>query len=353
MRTTRLVSSCLALTSILVLGSSGVYAKIHVNLQTYYSEEGISSIVEQWDTTTGSKVLRYNVIDGFGSLPESVDAIAMGPDGYLYAALNNLGQIDLIRLNTATGQTVVPTDYVCCGVGVPFASFFGGPVYVLEFDPHGDLFGGHVDWMTGSPDDPVSIRRIDGSLGTLKGEVSLGPNRFILGIDFASDGESFFVLHGPLTYLPGQGAREVSIYSYSATHDIFTETSSFLVGLEENDLRVGPDNLLYISNPLTNGVDRYTTAGAYVDEFIEEYVYDLHWLEGEMIGLTPDGRVVKFDPIDGSIIMTLIDASNYAGLGTLQFYGMSAFSVIPEPSAVCLMMCWLPALVRPLSRKRR
>jgi hypothetical protein len=343
MRLQALTGFSLALFAIFV-GSQSVSAKINVNLQTYYSEELSGAIVEQWDATTGTKVLRYTVIDGFGGTPESVDAIAMKSTGRLYASLNNLGYMDIIRLNTNTGLTIVPPDYCDCGIGVPFANYFGGGSHLL-FDAHNDIFADGVSGVAFPPADRAVIYRFDGQTGAPKGEVVLDESRFVSGVDTFPNGEFLFVMHYPTTLGPGIDPNpSLTKYSYSPMSNVFTEVASYPVGTNLGDLTIGPGGTLYVSDFTADAVLTYDADGNFLGQFMDEYVDDFEWIEGKLIGLTGDSRVVEINKLDGSIVGTLVDASTYAGPGTLSFFGMAAFSV-PEPSAICLsLVCLLPLL---------
>ncbi len=337
MRLRSLLGIGITLVAMMTCCSQAAFAKINVNLRTYYDPEGFFADIERWDVTTGTKVFRYEVIDGFGGPPESVDAITMKSSGQLVAALNSLGHIDITRLNTNTGRTIVPPDYVCCGIGIPFTSFMG-PVGDMVFDSHGDLLIAATNFLAEVGDfDQGIIRRFDGTTGLPKGEIVVGDNRYVYSIDASADGSYFYAMHFPLAVGPGDDPNGyLTKYAYSTLNNVFTEVASYITF--GSGLDIGPDGILYVGD--FNAVNRYDANGQFLDQFIDEYVSDLHWLEGKLIGLTPDSRVVQIDPINGTIIDTLIDASSYSGPGTLTFGSMAAFSV-PEPSTVCMSLACL------------
>lgn len=352
-RTTNLLSFCAALLSILIAGATPVVARINVNLQVeYYDENGemldpFMAGIERWDVATGKRILRYDVETEYGSAPETVDAITVGPDGYLYALGNNMGHMSVIKLNTITGATTSI-----------FATFYDGGD--IRFDRHGDLFAVHWDYLELAPwglrelGDAGVIHRFDGSTGSSIDKFVLPQDQYIGQFDFDRDKSALYAL----VFNSSSHQTRVVRYSYTADPNTFVPTSEFAVDTVHptvvyHDIWCGPDGLIYLRNHY-GGIDRYTASGDYVDRFISEHAYDLTWIEGKLLALTTGSRIVEIDQITGAFIRTLIDGSAYTGSERPYFYGMAAFSVVPEPSAVCLLMCCLSAIaVRPLSRKRR
>lgn len=333
---------CAALLSILISDAAPAVARINVNLQAYYSEdEGAAlSNIEKWDLATGKKILRYSVIGEYDYPPESVNAITMGPDGYLYTLGHYMDHLGVLRLDPFTGLT----SSICC------AYFSGGGDIGIDFN--GDLIATGQNYWQDIPGTSIEggdagmMRRFDGQTGALKDEFELMTGRYIGSFDFAPNNLRMFALES-------WGVdRRLTEYSYSSDINSFQEHNTFVLGTSYNDIWIGPDELIYLRDYYNGGIDRFTQSGDYLDRFTDESVIELNWIEGKLLALVVGSRVVEINPLDGSIIATLIDASLYTGPGTLQFYHMAAFSVVPEPSAVCLLMCCLSAItVRPLSRQ--
>ncbi|MCC6511002.1 MAG: hypothetical protein IT423_18010 [Pirellulaceae bacterium] len=332
--------------SILIAGAAPAVARINVNLQVeYYDENGemINPFMagsERWDAATGQRVLRYDVETEYGSAPETVDATALGPDGYLYALGHNMAELSIIKLDPSTGQTT----------SIHSTYFSGGGA--LDFDVNGDLIATGQNYSQDYPGtsieggDAGKIWRFNGYSEVLKDAFELSVNKFITWFALTPGERALFALGH-------WGASKVlSKYSYSSEINSLHEDGTFDLGIKYNGIWVGPDGLIYLKDYHNNWVDRYTQSGGYLDRFTNDNLSDFTWFEEKLLAVQAGRRVVELDPTDGSIIRTLIDANSHEGPGTLYFGGMTVFSVIPEPGTACLLLCCLSAItIRPLSRQ--
>jgi len=326
------------------LDTARAEVSIGLNLIRYLDEfQNYSNSIklELWDANTGQKTLDFQPHGPHGSDPffppsawaESVDAITIGPDNYLYAAGNNLGFIDVVSLNTVTGFQVEPPFEV-------FASFFDGPVTDMQHSPGGDLYVSAIE----------VVRRFDGNTGNFIEEFQVGSgNRHTRAIDFSTDGSSLYVLHSPRS-VPAGGSFDRLVSTYQRPANI--ETAMFSVGTGATDMILGPDGLFYVSDPVADAVVRYTTDGQFVYQFINTYVFDLTYAEGRLFGLTGD-RVLEINPSTGSIVRTILDGAPgpECEFGCV-FSKMVAFTTVPEPTTLVLALFGLTvcAIAKPKGR---
>jgi hypothetical protein len=264
----------------------------------------------------------------YGSEPETVDAIAMGPDGYLYALGHSMANMEVLRLDPWTGLTT----------SIHSSYFSGGGD--MDFDVDGDLIASGDNYIPGVSTGNSyegTLRRFDGATGGLKDSFELEPNneKVITWIALAPNELTMFALGN------WGASKRLTRYSYSTEINSFQEHDTYVLANSYNGIWIGPDELIYLRGYHNGGIDRFTQSGVYFDRFTNDYFSDLTWIEGKMLAVVAGTRVAEIDPITGSIVKVLIDASAYASPGTLYFGGMAAFSVVPEPSAACLLMCLL------------
>jgi hypothetical protein len=344
------IASLASLASLLL--SFSVNSSLHAQLafNAIVGRESVidDSFTERWSFEPSQPLFEYEALRD----NESVDAISMGPDGYLYAAGNNVGQISVFRFKTLSGK---PVDLYSPTYPYPkaFATFLGGPVYDMKHGPDGNLYVAATDFgFTGPSGSAAILRRIDGASGDVTGEINLGENRFIQGVDFSPDGQFMHVLHGPLSYLAGQGARRLSTFPLPTVFAppgfppqplegyLHRESFGFTLGDRAEDVTLGPDGLLYISDSTAEAVLRYATNGQFVDEFVHEFVHDLHFIDDRLLGLLrqnwpQSNRLLEIDPGTGNVT-TLIDGALDPQPGYLIFGEIAPF-IVPEPGPAALL----------------
>jgi hypothetical protein len=339
------VRSLTSLAALLGLAAhaSDAYARVDLNMVVHHTDpptpafpfETSYTAIERWSADGGQKLLTYQPNDSFH---ESIDALSAGPNGRLYAAANNIGQIQILRFSMVTGREIDPPFSI-------FATFDGGPVGDMQHSPAGGLY---VGGTAGSPTfSGAVVRRVDLGNGSIK-ETLIGNDRTIHSIDFSPDGLFIHVLHGPLFVAP-QRLSTYSLLTFFPPQNPFpfplpfplpppsppVETSGFFLGQAAYQMARGPDGLFYVSDQTANAVLRYTLAGQLVDQFIDQYTLDLNFIEGRQLGRSADNRILEFDPLTGDTIRTLIDGPN-TGPGSLFLADVTAVADIPEPAAATL-----------------
>ncbi len=196
------------------------------------------------------EVLRFDAAGNFtgvaatgGGLDNPV-GITLGPDGMLYVASGETGQV--LRYDPATGASL----------GV-FASGGGlSGLRQLQFAPDGAL------WVTSA--NTNQVLRYDGQSGAFSGLAATsadlqGPN----GITFGPDGNLYVcsVLNNRILRYDGHTGAYLGVFI----------TANKLNG--PHDLAFGPDGRLYVTNAFAslNKVVRYdASTGAFLDAFVKD-----------------------------------------------------------------------------------
>jgi hypothetical protein len=242
-----------------------------------------------------------------------------------------------------------------------FATFMGGPVGDMAHGPDGRLYTAATDFQPGPSQGGAVIRRFDGVTGNLAGQVWLGSGG-IGEIQFSADGQFLHVLRTTITDVPSDPSSRVSTYPLATLFASLPpgvppiEAAGFVVGDGITDMAVGPDGLFYLSDFAGDSVLRYSAAGVFVDQFVDEFAADLHFIDGRLLALSRatffpqqlPNRVLEIDTATGQVT-TLIDAALVAGPQPVQFLGLAPF-MVPEPAALAVIAIAAPLF---LHRNRR
>jgi hypothetical protein len=322
--------------------SSDAYARVDLNMVVWHEDPPTPSFpfpnthyaMERWSADGGQRLVTFRPNDPFH---ESIDALAAGPGGRLYAAANNIGQIQILRFSMVTGREIDPPFSI-------FATFGGGPVGDMKVNPlDGGLYVGAPNGFPATGGDV--IRRVNVNNGSIQVR-ELAISGTINDLDFSPDGQFLHVL----------GASRLSTYSL---HGFFPQNpfpfplpfpiqsptplppaialTSFPVSPSANQFVRGPDSLFYVSDFLTNNVLRHTLTGQFVDEFIDQPMFDLNFVEGRLFGRS-GFRVYELNPQTGDIIDTLIDGETVGLPSRLSFADIAAVADIPEPTTLGLTL---------------
>ena len=305
-----------------VAGHAGLTFNILVSATDASGTIFVNDLIASSAFLTGEGLYRYAAPNGafsqFFSGTELTDsyAIAVGPDGLLYAAGHTSDNV--VRYNLATGAHV--DTFVTAGSG-GLASAAG-----LAFGPDGHLYV--------SSQFTDTVLTYDGTTGAFLGTfVSAGSG----GIDaptalmFRGDG-----------YLYVSGYNTDSILRYDAATGAFVDTfvATASGGLNgPGDFVFGPDGHLYVSG--TNSViKRYNGAtGAYIDDFVSAGSGGL----GESIGLSfgPDGHlyvanyttdaVLQYDGSTGAFL------GSYVGTGSGGLDGPTGLAFAPSHQVLIVL----------------
>ncbi len=231
--------------------------------------------VLKYDGVTGDFIMEIGGPSGSTSIafPRGID---FGPDGNLYVASQNSGEV--LRLDPNTGGLI--DIFVPAGTGG-----LGQPTGIV-FGPDGHLY---VADRTSA-----SVRKFDGNTGASQGEFVTGGSgglAFPIGITFGPDGNF---------YSTSLASNSINRYDggSGAFIDEFVPSGSQGLDLPE-DLEFGPDGNLYVSS--FNGlVSKYDgQSGAFLED-ISATGIDLPNAEGLTFG--PDGHLYVSNLGRGQIV---------------------------------------------------
>jgi T5SS/PEP-CTERM-associated repeat protein len=251
----------------------------------------------------GNSVVRYDdgsgdFIDAFipsgsGGLADP-EQIAIGPDGFIYAA--NLGPDNVLRFDAVTGAFV--SEFVAPGSGglVDPAG--------MAFGPDGHLYVGAHNLGT--------IHRYDGTTGAFIDLFATAPGiGHLHHLTFGPDGHLYVSVYDDA---PGTSA----VWRYDGETGEFMDVFSSGGGLENPaGLAFGPDGNLYVAGGFSWNVVRYDgVSGVLIDEFVPVGGGGLSVPWGLAFG--PDGNlyvgsaatnnVLRYDRTTGAYIDTFIDS---------------------------------------------
>ncbi len=368
-------------------------------------------------SNTGEHVLDFQVYDedwgGYSTwLGESVEGITVGPDGFVYATINNLGAAYVQRFDprNGLGETIVQPDPFS-EVSYGDLNFYSAPTR-LHFGPHGDIYG-------------VSIREIESIVPTL------GAWQYrVFRVDSQS-GATLEILQGAVVAQPPYtGATSiVDLASRTGNNspyggELFVATNNGILqrhyqilatpivtppppppppcpdwwpdwfpcppspppppppptpdnfetidtGIERiGAIEFGPDGLLYIMDRANQSIVRYDVdARSIVDTFIDDYFAvtgimshgDIYFGPENSLILQqvsyPEGYLSRFDALTGDYLGSVVPDFRSSEFGRDENWGLQidpwgVYIPIPEPNTISLLLIALPAGAFVLGRRR-
>lgn len=304
-------------------------------------------------------------------LGESVNGMALGPDGYIYFATNDLGNGSIYRVNPETNELV--DGYYEYGDPVPWLggdfcndNYCSGIRYdapgQLTFGPYGDLFAISYNYYSPS-NEPRELRvlQIDGASAEIEAVLSGAiqspyvPPNFLQFTDIAAglNSDIFVALSN------GQ------IQHHEITQNGSTLLATLNTGLDGlNWMAIGRDGLLYLRDEDSNSIVRFDPYNSTAETFIPsiplinagDWVGDIFFGDdGDLFVINPgyslenrDSRLLRFDGQTGEYMGVVITASTDS---------LTSFGVfVPEASLTGLLISSVLGgglLVRPLRKVRQ
>lgn len=275
----------------------------------------------------GDQVLRYDGTTGaflgiFASGPiDGPEGITVGPDGNVYVASEYSSNVTKW---SPTGAYL--GEFVSPGAGGLTGE------QDLEFGLDGHLYV--MSHITLSPD---SVWKFDGLTGAFLGMHGLGGGpAHTHGLAWRPSDEDLYQIN-----LPG-GGGEVRRYDGTTGTMLppFTAHDSMAIA---NDLQFGPDDHLYVSNPLIDGflvggIVRFDGAtGAYMGVFSDAGEPTSTWgmaFKDGFLYYTVDGGVVRVSAATGGTATAFVPP----GSGGMSFASSMAFlPPVPEPSTFTVL----------------
>ena len=305
------------------------------------------------------------IVRGYGApagapIEEDSQDYAVTPDfKIVYDFTNSLGYSDITYASDVeTGQTL-PAKYLHSGLNPPNQNFIlvARQALIRPNDPFqiGDLFvvsAADLQSLQSNPSKDV-IKRYNRTTDSYVETIVPPTSQHIYDFAFGPDNQ---------LYISG----ETGIYRYSGTPLPPPFPSSFnwqtVISGVNGMITFGPDGRLYVRNLMTGNIDRYTTAGSFVDTFIpdsaipddpniEERAKTIQFgVDGNLhvnifhpIGGNSWGAIGKYDGTTGNLLSIL-------SLGTLPNpqipAGRITYLPVPEPSSFVFMLAGVALMTR-------
>jgi hypothetical protein len=286
-----------------------------------------------------------NTKASYPALGESLQGIALGPDGYVYMVTNDLGEPSIYRFDPVTNDFVDGFDDD--GYLAPWAHFGAdsqpGPLTYywpgqFTFGPYGDLFaiGGFVPGQSIHS----GLLRIDGTTGAIEGQLQNNIAENFSG-DIASGKNSDII---------------VAYYDGTIQRHLVTETDTVLaatieLGIGLAGITVGPDGLLYLRDEASNSIKRYDIDTNVIDTLVP-FVPMTNEINGQLamgdlfFGPTGDlfvvnptpygvGHVLRFDSQSGALLGVVLSVPPVGPDDGIYLSGLGL--AVPEPTVLVLM----------------
>lgn len=269
-----------------------------------------------------------------GTVGESINGMAQGPDGLVYFVTNNFGFAGMYRFDPSSNEVIYDESVSSGGA---FTGAIKIPGYTVPdsfaFGSQGDIFAISTEW---SPDPLVDwesrVLRIDGQTGLLKqtlDSVPQTPKSILIDVAVASNGDLYVAEPG------GRIQHHINIGDFTfRTDTIETGLSSIdsmafaadgLLCLAANDsivrLDVGTKTIVDTwPAPIPIGGDIFFGAGG--DLFAYSYYPNG---SGD-----PLGNLARFDATSGAFLGTLDLADD-------ELWGNGVYLVVPEPHTASIL----------------
>lgn len=316
-----------------------------------HDDDGYYEAVSLWDVVNNSRFFDTKAVPAWGEgftqpVPEwaeSHDYYRVGPDRNLYVIGNNLGSPDIRVFDAISGKyQQIGGNYL--GYLLNGGGLLGVDSFSLDKDGSLLLTAMYAE-PPGNPYEsamPV-VQRISGEDGTILEQFAtgtpIGPEDLFSGgmgqyLTPIGDGTAYY------TYIEYDASTGVHTQAIELIDLVASFSSGTKVVLDAIDgvsgvLYLGPNGELFLSDShWTQGaISRLDFPTGVLTPFIEDQVTDLTFVNGRAFALSGQ-TLVEYNPVTGERLWTVIRPE-----GRIRnFQGFTAFSLIPEPSAIVLLL---------------